>query len=81
MLREQKQEPPTLAFLQGTVGERCGYAEGPSRARERTAANVWEHDASASGKVEGLPKPDTFFFFLSCKPAISFPQAVQHTNK
>lgn len=63
MLREQKQEPPTLAFLQGTVGEGCGYAEGPSRARERTAANVWEHDASASGKVEGLPKPDTFFFF------------------
>ena len=53
-----------LAFLQGIVGEGCGYAEGPSRARERTAANVWEHDASASGKVEGLPKPDTFFSLL-----------------
>lgn len=58
VLREPRQEGPALAFLQGTAGTGCGC---PTGVQQCGATNMWEHNASASGEAQGLPKPDTSF--------------------
>lgn len=69
VLREPRQEGPVLAFLQGTAGTGCRRAQGPAGLQECRATNMWEHNSSASGDTEGLPKPGTSF---SLPPACSW---------
>lgn len=68
----ESRRPPKWLSSRAQKKKTVGVQEGLSCVCEKTAARVWEHNASTSGKVEGLPKAKIHFFSSPMSPHSTF---------